>query len=165
MYAGVIAGKYQGAVYLVNATGGEIAGRKVYTSVTEIPDPVDLAVVTVPADKILSLIPQFKEKGIKNVLIITSGFSEVGSEGKILEEELVEKAREAGIVIVGPNTMGICNPYISFYCIGSHVRPPAGGTSLLAQSGNLGTQLLALLQRGYWNKSLLRFRKRSHADH
>ncbi|HNZ65358.1 MAG TPA: acetate--CoA ligase family protein [Smithella sp.] len=143
MYAGVIAGKYQGAVYLVNATGGEIAGRKVYTSVTEIPDPVDLAVVTVPADKILSLIPQFKEKGIKNVLIITSGFSEVGSEGKILEEELVEKAREAGIVIVGPNTMGICNPYISFYCIGSHVRPPAGGTSLLAQSGNLGTQLLA----------------------
>jgi len=143
MYAGVIAGKYQGAVYLVNATGGEIAGRKVYTSVTEIPDPVDLAVVTVPADKILSLIPQFKEKGIKNVLIITSGFSEVGSEGKILEEKLVEKAREAGIVIIGPNTMGICNPYISFYCIGSHVRPPAGGTSLLAQSGNLGTQLLA----------------------
>jgi len=143
MYAGVVAGKYQGAIYLVNDTGGEIAGRKVYSSVAEIPESVDLAVVTVPADKILSLIPQFKEKGINNVLIITSGFSEVGSEGKILEEELVKKAREAGIVIVGPNTMGICNPYISFYCIGSHVRPPAGGTSLLAQSGNLGTQLLA----------------------
>ena len=143
MYAGVFAGKYQGSIYLVNASGGEIAGRKVYTSVTEIPDPVDLAVVTVPADKILSLIPQFEAKGIKNVLIITSGFSEVGAEGKILEEELVEKARQAGILIVGPNTMGICNPHISFYCIGSHVRPPDGGTSLLAQSGNLGTQLLA----------------------
>ena len=143
MYAGVIAGKYQGEVYLVNAAGGEIAERKVYTSVTEIPGPVDLAVVTVPADKILSLIPQFEEKGIKNVLIITSGFSEVGTEGKILEEELVVKASQAGILIVGPNTMGICNPHISLYCIGSHVRPPDGGTSLLAQSGNLGTQLLA----------------------
>lgn len=143
MYSGVFAGKYQGAIYLVNATGGEIAGRKVYTSVAEIPDPVDMAVVTVPADKILSLIPQFEEKGIKNVLIITSGFSEVGAEGKILEQELVEKARKAGILIIGPNTMGICNPYISLYCIGSHVRPPAGGTSLLSQSGNLGTQLLA----------------------
>ena len=143
MYSGVVAGKYQGAIYLVNATGGEITGRKVYTSVTEIPGPIDLAVVTVPADKILSLIPQFEEKGIKNVLIITSGFSEVGAEGKILEEELVKKAQQAGILIIGPNTMGICNPYISLYCIGSHVRPPAGGTSLLAQSGNLGTQLMA----------------------
>ncbi|MFA5322546.1 MAG: acetate--CoA ligase family protein [Smithella sp.] len=143
MFSGVVAGKYKGDIYLVNATGGEIADRKVYTSVTEIPNTVDLAVVTVPADKILSLIPQFEEKGIKNVLIITSGFSEVGAEGKALEEELVEKAHQAGIVIIGPNTMGICNPYISFYCIGSHVRPPAGGTSLLAQSGNLGTQLLA----------------------
>lgn len=143
MYSGVIAGKYQGKIYLVNATGGEIADRKVYTSVMEIPEPVDLAVITVPADKILPLIPQFEKKGIRNVLIITSGFSEVGTEGKILEEELVKKARQAGILIIGPNTMGICNPHISLYCIGSHVRPPAGGTSLLAQSGNLGTQLLA----------------------
>ena len=143
MYSGVVAGKYQGAIYLVNATGEEIAGRKVYTSVTEIPDPVDLAVVTVPADKILALIPQFEKQGIKNVLIITSGFSEVGAEGKILDEELVKKAQGAGILIIGPNTMGICNPHISLYCIGSHVRPPSGGTSLLAQSGNLGTQLLA----------------------
>jgi acyl-CoA synthetase (NDP forming) len=143
MFSGVVAGKYEGEIYLVNSTGGTIAGRKVYSSVQEIPGPVDLAVVTVPADKITPLIGSFEEKGIKNVLIISSGFSEVGTEGKILEEELVRKARQAGILIVGPNTMGICNPYISFYCIGSHVRPPAGGTSLLAQSGNLGTQLLA----------------------
>jgi acyl-CoA synthetase (NDP forming) len=111
--------------------------------VTDIPDPIDLAVVTVPADKVLSLIPEFEKKAIKNVLLISSGFGETGAEGKILEKELVEKARDAGILIIGPNTMGICNPCISFYCVGSHVRPPAGGTVLLAQSGNLGTQLLA----------------------
>jgi acyl-CoA synthetase (NDP forming) len=143
MFSGVVAGKYQGEIYLVNSQGGEIAGRKVYKSVTEIPDPVDLAVVTVPADKVLSLFPDFEKKAIKNILLISSGFGEVGTEGKILEEKLVEKARDAGMLIIGPNTMGICNPYISFYCVGSHVRPPAGGTVLLAQSGNLGTQILA----------------------
>jgi acyl-CoA synthetase (NDP forming) len=143
MFSGVVSGKYQGEIYLVNSQGGEIVGRKVFKSVTEIPEPVDLAVVTVPADKVLSLIPEFEKKSIKNVLLISSGFGEIGAEGKLLEEELIKKAREAGILIIGPNTMGICNPCISFYCVGSHVRPPAGETTLVAQSGNLGTQILA----------------------
>ena len=55
MFTNVVAGKYQGKIYLVNPQGGEIAGRKVFKSVTEIPDPVDLAVVTVPANRVLSL--------------------------------------------------------------------------------------------------------------
>jgi acyl-CoA synthetase (NDP forming) len=143
MYSGVLAGKFEGEIYLVNSQGGEIHGRKVYKSVTEIPEPVDLAVVTVPADKILSLITEFEKKAIKNVLLISSGFAETGDQGKALENELVEKARKAGILILGPNTMGICNPCISLYCVGSHVRPNAGGTVLVAQSGNLGTQILA----------------------
>lgn len=143
MYSSVAAGGFQGKTYLVNPQGGEIAGRKVFKSVTEIPDPIELAVVTIPADKVLSLIPELEEKAIKNVLLISSGFGETGAEGKILEEKLVEKARKAGILILGPNTMGICNPHISFYCTGSHVRPAAGSTVLVSQSGNLGTQLLA----------------------
>lgn len=143
IFSNVVAGKYQGKIYLVNPQGKDIAGRKVYKSVADIPDAVDLAVVTVPADKVLCLIPEFEKKAIKNVLLISSGFGETGVEGKILEDELVEKARKAGILILGPNTMGVCNPYISFYCTGPHVRPVAGGTVLLAQSGNLGTQILA----------------------
>jgi acyl-CoA synthetase (NDP forming) len=143
IFSNVIAGKYQGKIYLVNPQGKDIAGRKVFKSVADIPDTVDLAVVTVPADKVLCLIPEFEKKAIKNVLLISSGFGETGVEGKILEDELVEKAREAGILILGPNTMGICNPYISFYCTGPHVRPVAGGTVLITQSGNLGTQILA----------------------
>ena len=143
MFSNVVAGKYQGKIYLVNPQGKDIAGRKVFKSVADIPDTVDLAVVTVPADKVLCLIPEFEKKAIKNVLLISSGFGETGVEGKILEDELVEKAREAGILILGPNTMGVCNPYISFYCTGPHVRPVAGGTVLITQSGNLGTQILA----------------------
>ncbi len=147
MFTNVLAGKYQGKIYLVNPKGGEIAGRKVFKSVTEISDPVDLAVVTIPANRVLALIPELKKKKIKNVLLISSGFAETGTEGKALEDELVEKAREAGILILGPNTMGICNPYISLYCMGTHVRPKAGSTVLVTQSGNLGTQLLAFAEK------------------
>ena len=143
LFTNVAAGKYQGKIYLVNPQGGDIAGKEVFKSVTDIPNKIDLAVVTVPAEKVLSLIPEFKKKGIKNVLLISSGFGEVGAEGKALEQELVKNARAAGILIFGPNTMGICNPYISLYCTGSHVRPKAGSTVLVTQSGNLGTQLLA----------------------
>jgi len=147
MYSNVLAGNFSGDVYLVNPKGGEIAGRKVYKSVTEIPGPIDLAVVTVPASRVIPLIDELTQKAIKNVLLISSGFGETGAEGKALEEELVRKAREAGILFLGPNTMGICNPHISLYCTGTHVRPKAGDTVLVAQSGNLGTQLLAFADK------------------
>ncbi|MGB5217015.1 MAG: acetate--CoA ligase family protein [Smithella sp.] len=147
LFSNVVAGKYQGELYLVNAKGGEIAGRAVFKSVTEIPDPIDLAVVTVPAKIVISLIPELKKKKIKYVLLISSGFGETGAEGKELENELVKKAREAGILILGPNTMGICNPCISLYCTGSHVRPKKGNIVLVTQSGNLGTQLLAFAEK------------------
>ncbi len=147
MYSNVLAGNFAGEVYLVNPKGGEIAGRKVYKSVKEIPGPVDLAVVTIPASFVLPLMDELKQKAIKNVLLISSGFGETGAEGKAMEVELIRKAQELGILILGPNTMGICNPHISLYCTGTHVRPKAGDTVLVAQSGNLGTQLLAFAEK------------------
>ena len=147
MYSNVIAGNYEGSVYLVNPRGGEIAGRHVFTSVAEIADTIDLAVVTIPAGRVIALIDEFEHKGIKNVLLISSGFGETGPEGRAMEEELVRRAKQSGILILGPNTMGICNPYISLYCTGTHVRPKAGGTTLVAQSGNMGTQLLAFAEQ------------------
>jgi acyl-CoA synthetase (NDP forming) len=142
----VVGGGFKGPIYLVNARGGEIAGRPTFKSVTEIPGPVDLAVVTIPAAKVLDLIPPFREKGIKSMLLITSGFAETGAEGRRLEEELVRKAREAGILILGPNTMGICNPHESLHCCGSSVRPNPGTTTIVSQSGNLGVQLLGFAE-------------------
>ena len=147
MYSNVIAGNFQGEVYLVNPKGGEIGGRKVYKSVKEISGQIDLAVITVPASRVISLIDELTQKSIKNVLLISSGFGETGTEGKILEDQLVSKANEAGILFLGPNTMGICNPHLSLYCTGTHVRPKAGDTTLVSQSGNLGTQLLAFAEK------------------
>jgi acyl-CoA synthetase (NDP forming) len=141
-----ISGGFEGDIYLVNPKGGAIAGRPVYPSISDIPGPVDVGVVTIPASKVMELIPQFREKGIRNMLLIASGFSETGEAGTRLEQELVDAARSAGIHIIGPNTMGISNPHINFYCTGSHVRPKPGATSVVAQSGNMGQQLLAFAE-------------------
>ena len=142
-----IRGGFKGRLYPVNPKGGTIAGRKVYRSVAEVPQKIDLAVVTVPADKVLDLIPQFQEKGIRNMLLITSGFSETGKRGRKLENDLVKAARQAGILVLGPNTMGISNPHHSLYCTGSPVMPKPGSTAMVAQSGNMGIQLLAFAEQ------------------
>ncbi len=82
LMANTISGGYEGKVFLVNPKTDTIAGRKTYPSVCDIADPVDLAVVTIPAAGVLDLIPQLEEKGIKNMLLITSGFGETGEAGK-----------------------------------------------------------------------------------
>lgn len=138
---------YRGDVFLVNPKGGTIMGRKVYRSVSEIPGNVDLAVVTVPAARVMDLIPELAEKKTRGMLLITSGFREVGEEGAVLERELVEQARKNGILVLGPNTMGMCNPHADFYCSAAHAYPFPGSTALVCQSGNMGTQLLAFAEQ------------------
>jgi acyl-CoA synthetase (NDP forming) len=142
-----ISGGFKGLLYPVNPKGGTIAGRKAFRSVAEIPQKIDLAVVTIPAGKVLDLIPQFREKGIRNMLLITSGFSETGKTGRQLEKNLIKAAQQAGILFLGPNTMGICNPHNNFYCTGSPVMPKPGSTAMVAQSGNMGIQLLAFAEQ------------------
>ncbi|HOJ13960.1 MAG TPA: CoA-binding protein, partial [Deltaproteobacteria bacterium] len=123
-----------------------IAGRHVYKDIMEVPGKVDLAVVTIPARGVMDLLPRLAAKGIRSVLLISSGFAETGDAGRRLQEELVEAAKRLGLVILGPNTMGIANPHINLYCTGSPVRPRAGGTAVVAQSGNMGVQLLGFAE-------------------
>jgi acyl-CoA synthetase (NDP forming) len=146
LFSITVSNGFNGEIYLVNSKGGSIANRQVYKSIAEIPGKIDLAVVTIPAAKIMDLIPQIKKKKIKNMLLITSGFSETGPSGRKMEKELAQKAREAGILMIGSNTMGICNPHINLYCTGTPVLPEAGSVAVAAQSGNMGTQLLAFAQ-------------------
>jgi acyl-CoA synthetase (NDP forming) len=147
LMANTISGGYKGPIYPVNPKGGTIAGRKVFRSVAEVPEKIGLAAVTVPADRVLDLIPEFRKKGIQNMLLITSGFGETGAHGKDLEAELVKAAQKAGVLVLGPNTMGICNPHNNLYCTGSPVMPRPGSTAMVAQSGNMGIQLLAFAEQ------------------
>ncbi len=139
----VLSGGYKGDVYLVNKKGGELFGKKVYRSVEELPENIDMAVITIPAPSVIDILPALADKRIKHVLLIASGFGETGEEGKRLQNRLVEKARELGMVIIGPNTMGLCNPHIDFHCIGTLVQPKKGHIAMVSQSGNMGVQLLS----------------------
>ncbi len=147
LFTNAIAGGFEGEIYLVNPKGKDIADRKVYKTVAEIPGDIDLGIVTVPAASVMSLIPEFKAKGIRYMLLITSGFAETGPAGRELERELVKAAAQAGILILGPNTMGICNPHAKFYCTGTASWPKPGSIGLVSQSGNLGTQLICFAEQ------------------
>ncbi len=147
LLANTVAGGYAGEIYLVNPNNKDIAGRKVYKSLLDIPGKVDIAVVTIPASQVRDLIPIMKEKGIKYMLLISSGFAEAGGEGVQLEKDLVAMAENAGILIVGPNTMGLNNPHEKLFCAGSAAWPKPGSVALVAQSGNLGTQLIAFAEK------------------
>lgn len=141
--ANLLAHDYPGEVYLINPKGGTQWGRPVYKNVAEVPGTVDLAVVTIPAALVRGALAELREKGVKSVLLISSGFSETGEDGKILEQQLVEDAQNAGIVFLGPNTMGIQNPHINLILTGIHVGSKPGSTALISQSGNMGVQLLS----------------------
>jgi len=147
LFTNVLSNGYEGEVYLVNPVRESIAGRKTYPTVSAIPGDVDLAVVTIPAAKVLDLIPDLEAKGVRHMLLITSGFGETGEEGKKLEAQVVERARAADILMVGPNTMGIANPHIRLYCTGTHVWPDPGGIAMVSQSGNMGGQLLQFAEQ------------------
>ncbi|MHB8764175.1 MAG: acetate--CoA ligase family protein [Deferrisomatales bacterium] len=141
LFANLVAGGYRGGVHLVNPRGGTIAGRPAVVRVADLPDGVDLAVVSVPAREVPALMPQLAARGIRSAVVVSSGFREAGEDD--LEARLVAEARAAGVTVVGPNTMGILNPHAGVYCTGAHVRPLPGGVTLVSQSGNMGVQLLS----------------------
>lgn len=141
------AGGFKGEIFLINPKGGTIMGRDVYKSIDDIEGDVDLAVVTVPASRVMDLIPALEKKHVKGMVLITSGFREVGDQGRQLEDEVMAAAGKAGILVIGPNTMGLCNPHASLYFSGANTFPLPGSTSLVSQSGNLGTQLLSFAEQ------------------
>ncbi len=139
----LLTGGYEGDVYPVNPNRETILGLRAYPSVREIPAEIDLAVFTVPARQVLSSLGQCIEKGLKAGLVITAGFKELGEEGARVEAEMVRMAREAGIVLVGPNCQGICCPKNRLYpWMPILFHPVPGKIGYVAQSGNILNMLI-----------------------
>jgi len=131
----IIRGGFKGGIYPVNPKGGELLGKKVYTKVAELPDDVELAVFTVPPRAVIPEVVECGKKGIKNALIITAGFSEVGMEGKSLEHELLETCLNYGIQVVGPNCVGIIDAVNGLNATFTEKVPRPGKIAFLSQSG------------------------------
>lgn len=105
---------YKGKIYPVNPKYDEILGRKAYKDVRDIEGDVDLAIVVVPRLVVPDAVKGCAEKGIKAAIVVSQGFAEVGGEGKKLQDEIVRIAKEAGMRIVGPNTLGTHNFFDNF---------------------------------------------------
>jgi acyl-CoA synthetase (NDP forming) len=136
-------GGYGGRLHPVNPKEESIFGHKSYPRITQIPEPIDLAIIAIPAALTMGAIHDCIEKGVRMAIVITSDFSETGEEGARLEKEMVETARAGGLRLVGPNTMGIFSAGASLTALMPPVRPRKGKVSFVSQSGNIGTQMMA----------------------
>lgn len=138
----ILRGGYKGELYLVNPRGGEVHGLPVYPSMADIGREIDLAMVTIPAEKVEGVFEDCGRAGVKVAIVISGGFSESSPQGRGMEASMVSKAHECGIRVVGPNTMGIYSAPWSLNALMPPVRPRGGHIAFAAQSGNLGTQML-----------------------
>ena len=134
---------YKGKIYAVNHTGNEVLGYKIYRSVLDIPDNVDLAAICVANQFVPRVIQDCVNKKIKAAIVLSAGFSESGSEGRLFEEELA-KIAEQGIRIMGPNCFGTYCPNGGITILpGAGFPKQGGGTALIAQSGQLSEMITA----------------------
>jgi acetyl coenzyme A synthetase (ADP forming)-like protein len=128
-------GKYEGKVYPINPKDTEILGHKCYASVLDVPDEIDAAVITVPAKFMAQVTEECGKKGVKGLIAITSGFSEVGR--KDLEDELLEIAKKYGVRILGPNIVGTLSNSDKLNASFAPFLPLKGKAALISQSGAL----------------------------
>jgi acetyltransferase len=137
--------EFNGPVYPVNPTASYVGSMQCFSSLKEIPGPVDLAIVTVPRDRVLSVIDACARKGVKGIVMITAGFKEVGAEGASLEAKLKARLRKHGMRLVGPNCMGVINTHPEVRLNGTFAAsvPSRGNVGLVSQSGALGEAILA----------------------
>ena len=98
---------FKGSLYAVNPKYSEIEGVECYPSVSSLPETVDLAIITTPAQTVVDVVQECGRRGIKNIIVISAGFKETGVEGERLEERLIEVAKKYNIKLFGPNCLGL----------------------------------------------------------
>jgi succinyl-CoA synthetase alpha subunit len=146
---------YRGQIYPINPRDKEIFRLKAYPSVLEVPEHVDLAVITIPAKAVPAAMKECVKKGVKAVVLISAGFAETGPKGKALQDEVVGIARDGGIRFMGPNGMGIWSSAVRMNTA-FWFTPKSGGISFVSQSGTMGGYLLETAHnKGYGFNSFL----------
>jgi acetyl coenzyme A synthetase (ADP forming)-like protein len=144
LFRNVLEGDFTGAAYPVNRSGEPVAGVRGFSSIDEIPDPVDLAVICVPGAQVLDAARSALENGVRALCVISSGFAETGAEGRERQERLLELVRAHGARLVGPNCLGIAASGARLNATFAPRALPPGRIGFSSQSGALG---LALLER------------------
>jgi len=144
LFRNILTGDFSGSVYPVNRRGDSVAGVHGYSTVGEIPDAVDLAVVCLPGELVLDAAEEALAAGVRALVVISAGFAETGSEGAERQERLLELVRAHGARLLGPNCLGIASTAVHLNATFAPRSFPAGKIGFSSQSGALG---LALLER------------------
>jgi len=145
--ANLVEYEFSGIVYAVGPSGGMIETRRIYRSVGDIPDHVDLAVILTPALTVASVLEECGQKGIRWAIIETAGFREFTEEGRKQEEEIAQVAQKYGIRFIGPNCIGAINMENGFCVPFPRLKKfvKGGGVSIITQSGGVGMSVINLL--------------------
>lgn len=145
----LVSGGFRGTVYPVNPKADQVLSIKAYPSIEAIGDPVDLAVIAIPADGVLDVVDACGRAGVRGLVVVTAGFAETGEAGSERQAELVERARAHRMRMVGPNCLGLLHtdPDVSMNASFAPRMPPAGRVGLCSQSGALGIAIIALARR------------------
>lgn len=126
---------YEGAIYPVHPRGGELEGLKIFPSLDDIPGEIDYLISCIPATGVPQLLKDCARRGVKSVVLFTAGFSEVGSDlGRRLEREVQELGRSLGILVVGPNCMGVYTPKVKLSYAPDFPKE-SGRVAMMCQSG------------------------------
>jgi len=149
LFRNIVEADFNGPVYPVNRDSAVVQSEAAYKSVLDCPDPVDLAFIVVPARFVVSTAKECAKKGVKAIVVISSGFSEIGGDGVRLQEELVRVCRESGMRLIGPNCMGIINTKTGVSLNGQFAPPRSirGKLGFLSQSGALGYAIIDQVNR------------------
>lgn len=146
--------QFNGIIHLVGLDGGIIFGRKIYRSIEEIEDPIDLAIILTPAKTVPAILEDCGKKGIPRAIIESGGFGEFSDAGKDLQAQLINIAKKYGMRFIGPNCIGLMNPSnglaTPFPTLRNVFRK--GGVGIVAQSGGVALSFLNMFdseQLGY----------------
>lgn len=131
----IIDGHFSGELYLVNRNGETIDGIASCTSVEDLPDGIELAIIAIPAKGVYEQIRKLSAKGCRTVMVLTAGFGETDEKGKAEEKRLVALAEQNGITMIGPNCVGIITPHYRGKFAGILPRLAAGGIDVVSASG------------------------------
>jgi acetyl coenzyme A synthetase (ADP forming)-like protein len=142
--ANLVGNGFTGAVYPVNPKARAIHAMRAWPSVASIPEPVDVAVITVPKERVGDVAEECGAAGVRGLVVISAGFREVGGDGPAREQQLLEVVRRHGMRMLGPNCMGAINTAEAYRMNAtfSPVTPPFGTAAFVSQSGALGVNVL-----------------------
>lgn len=141
---------YAGKIYPVNPRYENIGDLRCYPRVAAIESEIDLAIIMLPASEVLNAVRELGAKGVSAAIIFSSGFSEIGEDGKQLEREIVATARASGVRLCGPNCLGLINAFdkvLATFSQYADADTPSGPVGFVTQSGAFGTAIAALARR------------------